>query len=79
MTAIQNRLKKLEKQVIDDSTVCACNGSQPLYKYTYADEGILRNPSEADAEICKLCGREVNKKVIVIDYVKDWKPGLNDR
>jgi hypothetical protein len=47
---------------------CACNGSQPIYKSTYADDGILRNPEDVEAEICELCGRAVNKTVIVVDF-----------
>jgi hypothetical protein len=69
---LKNRLKKMEKQLNVGNVsgeFCACNGSQPIYKYTHADDGILRNPKDADAEICERCGRAVNKTVIIVNYV----------
>jgi hypothetical protein len=68
---LKNRLKKMEKQLNVSDEFCACNGSQPIYKPTYADDGTLRSPNEADAEICELCGRAVNKTVIIVDYVSE--------
>jgi hypothetical protein len=68
---LKNRLATLEKQLnvgnVSDE-FCACNGSQPIYKQTFADDGILRRPEDADAEICELCGRAVNKTVIIVDF-----------
>ncbi len=65
---IKSRLKRLEK-VTDDSNFCVCNGSQPISKQTYAEDGILRNPEDVEDETCELCGREVNKDVLIIDFV----------
>ncbi len=66
---LRNRLKKMEQQLnISDNGFCACNGSMPIYTHTYADEGILRNPKDVEAEICGLCGRAVDKTVIVVDF-----------
>ncbi len=68
---LKNRLKKMEKQLnignVSDE-FCACNGSQPICKQTFADDGILRNPEDVEAEICERCGRAVNKTVIVVDF-----------
>jgi hypothetical protein len=67
---IQTRLKKLEGE-IPDGEFCACNGRERVYKHTYADEGVLRNPEDAVDEYCGVCLHQINKCLIIVDYVSD--------
>ncbi len=74
---LRSRLKKIEERLNVGGEFCACNGSQPLYKCTYADDGIRRDPNVTDAENCDVCGRAVNQTLIVVNFVKSKKPELN--
>ncbi len=71
---VKNKLKKMEKDLNINSEVCTCNGLEPIYKWTYADDGVLRAPKETEAELCETCGKPTNRQLIIINYVSDWKP-----
>ncbi len=71
---IQSRLKKMENQIITDSNTCICNGLEPKIKCTYADDGVLRVPSEAVCEICAVCEKAINQMLIVVDFLSPEKP-----
>jgi hypothetical protein len=70
---LRNRLKKIEKAAGGKSEFCTCNGLEPIYKWTYADDGVLREPKETEADLCETCGKPTNRQLIIIDYVSDWK------
>jgi hypothetical protein len=70
---LKRRITKLEKAT-GAGGFCACNGLEPIYKWTYADNGVLRDTKETEAELCETCGKLTNQHLIIIDYVSDWKP-----
>ncbi len=77
--SIKNRLKKLESEVQAAGEFCACDkDSKEKIVCAYADDGVLRNPKEAEAEYCAVCALPVNKKVIIVDFVSDWKTETRD-
>jgi hypothetical protein len=71
---IKNRIEKLEQQLNVGSEFCACNGSLPLWKCTYADDGIRRDLNVTADENCDVCGRAVNQSLIVVNIVSSRKP-----
>lgn len=67
---LRNRLKKLENEVIDDSTVCAC---YPKYIETFIQdlgEDALNNEpvltSEPIPDICRNCLKPTDKTQIIV-------------
>jgi len=73
---IKNRLKKLENEVIDDSTVCACFPQKNTETWK-ADLGADSNTSEPELlgepvpEVCDRCGKQINKDVIILQFVDE--------
>jgi hypothetical protein len=68
------RLEKLEQQLNVGGEFCACKGSHPLWKCTYADDGIRRDPNATADENCDVCGRVVNQSLIVVNFVRAKRP-----
>ena len=68
---IRNRLRKLETEVIDDSTVCACYPQvrtelwiADLSEKSESSEPVLMG--EAAPDTCPDCGRPIEKHKIII-------------
>lgn len=76
---IRNRLRKLETEVIDDSTVCACY-PQVRTELWIADLGEDSNTSEPKfngepvPDICPDCGKTVEKNKITIQLCDQTTP-----
>jgi hypothetical protein len=88
---IRNRLKKLENEVIDDSTVCACY-PQKRFEMWIADLGVDSDSSEpkldgeALPDVCADCGKPVEKNKITVQlcdrttpdrFPGEWQAGRN--
>jgi hypothetical protein len=81
---LRSRLKKLENEVIDDSTVCACDPQryeiyyQDLSKNAKTNEPILRG--EPAPDVCPNCRKPAEKNSITVQFVdgttKDRFPEL---
>ncbi len=72
MTAIKNRLKKLER-VTDNSTVCAC---YPQHIETYiqdlGEDALTNEPvltGEPNPKICPDCNKPTKKNSIIVQLV----------
>jgi hypothetical protein len=70
---LKNRIKRLESEVINDSTVCAC---YPQFVETYVRDlsidALTNEPvltSESRPDICPACGKQTVKNSITINLV----------
>ncbi len=72
MTAIKNRLKKLEK-VTDNSTFCACHPQRfETYIQDLGEDAEHNEPkltSEPVPDICLFCRKPIEKRIITVQLV----------
>jgi hypothetical protein len=75
---IRSRLKKLEIEAIDNSTICAC---YPQYFETYkadlsedSDSSVPILMNEAVPDTCPKCGKQTEKHKIIVHFCDQTTP-----
>jgi hypothetical protein len=71
---IQNRLKRLENEVIDDSTVCVCFPQYTeVFMQTFDENGaankLERWGEKLVPEVCRKCNKPTATDKIIVEFI----------